>query len=147
MANKDYVQAVNQQIANFNVLYVKLHNYHWYVKGPHFFELHEKFEELYNEVTSDMDALAERLLGLGEKPVATMKEYLELSSVQEASGNETTEEMVAQVAADLKKVSTELQTVAELADKAEDVPTSDMLVGMIESFEKHAWMLRAYLGE
>lgn len=147
MANKDYVQAVNQQIANFNVLYVKLHNYHWYVKGPHFFELHEKFEELYNEVTSDMDALAERLLGLGEKPVATMKEYLELSSVQEARGNETTEEMVAQVAADLKKVSTELQTVAELADKAEDVPTSDMLVGMIESFEKHAWMLRAYLGE
>lgn len=147
MANKDYVQAVNQQIANFNVLYVKLHNYHWYVKGPHFFELHEKFEELYNEVTSDMDALAERLLGLGEKPVATLKEYLELSSVQEARGNETTEEMVAQVAADLKKVSTELQTVAELADKAEDVPTSDMLVGMIESFEKHAWMLRAYLGE
>lgn len=43
------VEVLNKQVANWNVLYVKLHNYHWYVTGPHFFTLHEKFEEFYNE--------------------------------------------------------------------------------------------------
>lgn len=44
-------QALNQQVANFSILYVKIHNYHWYVKGEQFFTLHAKFEELYNDVT------------------------------------------------------------------------------------------------
>jgi starvation-inducible DNA-binding protein len=30
---------VNVQVANWNVLYVKLHNFHWFVKGPQFFTL------------------------------------------------------------------------------------------------------------
>ncbi|MGO4274881.1 Dps family protein, partial [Paenibacillus sp. TAF58] len=40
---------LNKQIANWGLLYVKLHNFHWYVKGNQFFTLHVKFEELYNE--------------------------------------------------------------------------------------------------
>lgn len=44
-------QVLNEQVANLNVLYVKIHNYHWYVKGENFFTLHVKFEELYNDVT------------------------------------------------------------------------------------------------
>ena len=42
---------LNQQIADFNVLYTKLHRFHWYVKGPQFFTLHEKFEEFFGKET------------------------------------------------------------------------------------------------
>ena len=58
MTQQDVVKELNQQVANWTVAYTKLHNFHWYVKGPNFFSLHEKFEELYNEASQYVDDLA-----------------------------------------------------------------------------------------
>ncbi|MFD6438392.1 DNA starvation/stationary phase protection protein [Peribacillus sp. NPDC060186] len=145
MAQKKLGQLVNKEIANFSVLYTKIHNYHWFVNGPHFFELHQKLEELYKEVTANYDELAERLLAIGEKPVATLKEYLELTTIEEATGNENTEDMVQSVISDFEKLSEEFQEIIAVAEE-EDPVTADMLTGMKKSLNKHAWMLRAYLG-
>ncbi|WHY13636.1 DNA starvation/stationary phase protection protein [Peribacillus frigoritolerans] len=145
MAQKKLGTLVNKEIANFSVLYTKIHNYHWFVNGPHFFELHQKLEELYKEVTSNYDELAERLLAIGEKPVATLKEYLELTTIEEATGNENTEDMVQSVISDFEKLSKEFLEIIEVAEQ-EDPVTADMLTGMKKSLNKHAWMLRAYLG-
>lgn len=51
-------KSMNTQLSNWFILYSKLHRFHWYVKGPHFFTLHEKFEELYNEAAETADAIA-----------------------------------------------------------------------------------------
>ena len=83
------VEVLNKQVANWNVLYVKLHNYHWYVTGPHFFTLHEKFEEFYNEAGTYIDELAERILALEGKPLATMKEYLPTPGGKEGTSKES----------------------------------------------------------
>lgn len=144
--NSGIEQVLNQQVANLNVLYVKLHNYHWYVSGEQFFSLHEKFEEMYNEVTLKMDEVAERMLAIKANPAATMKEYLELATIQEASGNEDTRGMVQQLVEDFATLAEELQEGIEMAEKAEDMPTADMLTGFKTDFEKHMWMLRAYMG-
>ncbi|CAH0193723.1 Dps family protein [Peribacillus simplex] len=145
MAQKKLGTLVNKEIANFSVLYTKIHNYHWFVNGPHFFELHQKLEELYKEVTSNYDELAERLLAIGEKPVATLKEYMELTTIEEATGNENTEDMVQSVISDFEKLSEEFLEIIAVAEE-EDPVTADMLTGMKKSLNKHAWMLRAYLG-
>ncbi|MBT2647725.1 DNA starvation/stationary phase protection protein [Bacillus sp. ISL-34] len=145
MAQKKLGTLVNKEIANFSVLYTKIHNYHWFVNGPHFFELHQKLEELYKEVTSNYDELAERLLAIGEKPVATLKEYMELTTIEEATGKENTEDMVQSVISDFEKLSEEFMEIIEVAEE-EDPVTADMLTGMKKSLNKHAWMLRAYLG-
>ncbi|NNU95627.1 Dps family protein [Anoxybacillus sp. EFIL] len=140
------IDIVNKQIANWNVLYVKLHNYHWYVKGPQFFTLHTKFEELYNEAALHIDELAERLLALGGKPLATMKEYLAVASVQEAKGNETAEEMVAEIVRDFETMIHELKDGMDYAGEINDETTGDMLLGIHQSLEKHVWMLKSFLG-
>ncbi|MBK5443641.1 MULTISPECIES: Dps family protein [Peribacillus] len=145
MAQKKLGTLVNKEIANFSVLYTKIHNYHWFVNGPHFFELHQKLEELYKEVTANYDELAERLLAIGEKPVATLKEYLELTTIEEATGTENTEDMVQSVISDFEKLSEEFLEIIAVAEE-EDPVTADMLTGMKKSLNKHAWMLRAYLG-
>ncbi|CAH0227783.1 DNA protection during starvation protein 2 [Peribacillus sp. Bi96] len=145
MAQKKLGTLVNKEIANFSVLYTKIHNYHWFVNGPHFFELHQKLEELYVEVTSNYDELAERLLAIGEKPVATLKEYMVLTTIEEATGNENTEDMVQSVINDFEKLSEEFLEIIAVAEE-EDPVTADMLTGMKKSLNKHAWMLRAYLG-
>lgn len=143
---KSVEQVLNRQVANLNVLYVKIHNYHWYVKGPNFFTLHVKFEEFYNEITVQMDEIAERLLTLKGSPAATMKEYLEMASIQEASGKEDANTMVQNLIEDFATLSNEYQEGIDLADAAEDQPTADMLTGFKADLEKHMWMLRAYLG-
>ncbi|MCZ0755210.1 DNA starvation/stationary phase protection protein [Anoxybacillus sp. J5B_2022] len=138
---------VNRQIANWSVLYIKLHHYHWYVKGSQFFTLHTKFEELYNEAALHIDELAERLLALGGAPVATMKGCLEQASVKEAVGNETAEEMVGTLVSDFETMIHELKEGMKLADEVGDETTGDMLLGIHQSLEKHVWMLKSFLGK
>ena len=143
---KELAASVNKQIANWSVLYIKLHNFHWYVTGPEFFTLHAKFEEFYNEASLHIDELAERLLALGDKPVATMKGCLELSSIKEAEGGETAVEMVQAVAEDFSVIITELKEAMALAERAGDETTGDMLLSIHSGLEKHVWMLNSYLG-
>ncbi len=138
---------LNKQVATWSVFYTKLHNFHWYVKGPSFFTLHEKFEELYNEATLNMDEIAERLLTLGGNPVATMKEHLELSEVKEATNKETASEMVEAVVKDFGIIMKSLKKGMEEAAKDEDDMTEDLLNAIYQKTEKHQWMLNAFLGD
>ncbi|WP_404404474.1 Dps family protein [Jeotgalibacillus malaysiensis] len=145
--NPELVKSVNTQIASWTVLYTKLHNYHWYVKGHQFFTLHEKFEELYNEAAIHIDELAERLLALKGEPVATLKESLEMSLVKEAAGGESADQMVEVLNQDFETLMNDLKTGMDLAQKDDDEMTSDMLLSVHQSLEKHAWMLRSFLGK
>ncbi|WP_142303777.1 Dps family protein, partial [Neobacillus soli] len=124
------VSVLNKQIANWSVLYMKLHNYHWFVKGGQFFTLHIKFEDFYNEAGLHVDELAERLLAIGGKPVATMKECLEISSINEATGNESAEVMVESVINDFSIIIGELKEGMSFASEINDETTGDMLLAI-----------------
>ncbi|MGF7046610.1 starvation-inducible DNA-binding protein [Paenibacillus sp. DS2015] len=146
LQNETLQQALNQQVANFNVLYVKLHNFHWFVRGEQFVTLHAKFEELYNDVTLIMDEVAERLLTIKGSPSATMKEYLELATIQEAGGKEDARKMVQAIIEDFATVAEELDEGITLAEDAKDHPTVDMFIKIKGDLEKHMWILRSLLG-
>jgi starvation-inducible DNA-binding protein len=139
-------QVLNQQIGNWNVLYTKLHRFHWYVKGPHFFTLHEKFEELYEEAAATIDEFAEQLLIIGGSPVSTLKEYLEVATIEETTQKLTAEEMVQVVVKDFEQIISELKAGMEIAEENNDEVTSDMFLGLIGKLDKHNWMLKSFLG-
>ncbi|MHA6529461.1 Dps family protein [Paenibacillus sp. BAC0078] len=139
-------QVLNREVANLNVLYVKLHNFHWYVKGEQFFTLHVKFEELYDDITLKMDEVAERLLSIKGSPAATLKEYLELASIQEATGKEDARGMVQSLIEDFATIAEELTEGIELAEQASDHPTADLFIKIRSDLEKSQWMLRTFLG-
>ncbi|RTR28458.1 DNA starvation/stationary phase protection protein [Robertmurraya yapensis] len=139
--------ALNGQISNWSILYTKLHRFHWYVKGPLFFTLHEKFEELYNEAALTVDEVAERLLAIGGQPVATMKEYLETATLAETNNESKASEMVATLVSDYKAIKEQLVELAKLSEEQDDVITNDLATGLIEKIDTHVWMLTAYLGE
>ncbi|MCJ8009506.1 Dps family protein [Lederbergia wuyishanensis] len=141
------VQIVNKQVANWTVLYMKLHNFHWYVKGQNFFALHEKFEELYNEADSHIDELAERILALEGNPIATLKDALEIASIGEAEGNEDANQMIHSLIDDFSILLTELKEGIKVANNMGDDSTGDMLITIHQGLEKHNWMLKAYLGK
>lgn len=145
--SKELIQELNKQVSTWSVLYAKLHNYHWYVKGNQFFTLHAKFEELYNEATLHMDEIAERVLTLGGEPTATLTQHLSESVVDEAKGTEKANDMVQTLVDDFEKTMKSLKKGMDLAAKDSDDMTEDMLNAIYQSVEKHQWMLNAFLGE
>ncbi|HDH6714061.1 TPA: DNA starvation/stationary phase protection protein [Staphylococcus aureus] len=146
MSNQqDVVKELNQQVANWTVAYTKLHNFHWYVKGPNFFSLHVKFEELYNEASQYVDELAERILAVGGNPVGTLTEYLEQSIVKEAAKGYSAEQMVEELSQDFTNISKQLEKAIEIAGNAGDDVSEDMFIGMQTSVDKHNWMFKSYL--
>lgn len=136
---------LNLQISNWSVLYTKLHRFHWYVKGPSFFTLHAKFEELYNEAALVVDEAAERLLAIGGQPVATMKEYLEVATLEETVNETNANDMVAALIKDYTTINDSLKELAKLSEAANDTITNDFAVVLIEKIDTHLWMLGAFL--
>ena len=51
-------QKLNGLLANYQVFYQNLRGMHWNIKGREFFELHLKFEELYNDAQIKIDEIA-----------------------------------------------------------------------------------------
>ena len=78
------VKNLNCLLADLNVFYRKLQNYHWNVKGKDFFTMHEKLEEYYDEINEQIDEVAEHILMLNSESLGTMKDYMENTSIVEA---------------------------------------------------------------
>lgn len=138
------IDQLNKLLANYQVYYQNLRNYHWNIKGKHFFDLHEKFEELYNEAKINIDEIAERVLTLRGKPTSTLKEYLEISEIDEFTTNDTTE-MVKSILSNHKKLIKCMRELITLAGEADDEGTIDLVGGFLASIEKKSWMLDAWL--
>ena len=143
----DLQQLLNTQVANWALLYIKIHQYHWYVKGPHFYTLHQKFEELYKEADQYMDEIAERILALGGSPVSTTKELLASATIKEDKPGLDAEQMVTKLIDDYERMISEMGHAMEVAEDHGDEGTADMLLGMRSSLETHVWMLKSFLGQ
>jgi starvation-inducible DNA-binding protein len=138
--------SMNVQLSNWTILYVKLHHFHWYVKGPHFPVLHVKFEELYEMAALKLDELAERLLAIEGKPASTMKEFLSLATIQEANKTQTENNILSTTIADLTALVEGLGETAKIAEEAKDDATADIIIGQVEQLQKQIWMLKSTLG-
>jgi len=139
---KKLIDLLNREVANFALLFTKLHQYHWLVKGVRFYQFHQLFEKLYDEASDHMDGVAERVLMIGGVPLATMADYLKISTIQEGTGNETDMQMINQTIYDLTTIDEELKVAIKAAQELEDEVTVDLLIGISRSLQKHLWMLK-----
>jgi starvation-inducible DNA-binding protein len=131
-------------LADLTVLCAKLHSYHWYVQGLAFFSLHEQFEVFYEKAKADMDELAERMLAIGMKPVASLKGTLELADLEERPDEFGSDmEFVKAVREDFFHMVEETEEAIELSEKAKDDVTNDMMIGFKKYYDKVLWMLDA----
>ncbi len=139
----ELVTELRTSTANAAVFYQRLRRYHWHVTGPRFFELHTKFEELYTEWATVVDALAERILALGGEVPATLGEVLETAELADRDGAANADDMVMQVLADLAVMDKRLLKAIAHAETAGDRASTNLLDGIRDQQEQHAWMLRA----
>jgi len=141
------VKILNTLLADEYVLYTKTRNYHWNVVGPQFNDLHKFFGEQYEQLDDFVDDVAERARQLGGHSVATLGEFTEAARLKEHPGQyPAAEEMLENLLGDHETIIRQLRADADTAaSKFHDAGTNDFLIGLMESHEKMAWMLRAFL--
>lgn len=137
--------ALNDLLAAYQVHQQKLLNFHWTVFGIHFFELHRKFEELYEQAHHQIDEIAERILVLGTRPLGTMQAYLSSSTIKEVISPISAKEMVAEISQDHQILIHLMRQVMETATEANDEGTVDLISGFLRQIEKQQWTLQAFL--
>lgn len=149
MAHTEVQDYLNKLVATEGLFYIRLHQFHWYVKGSHFFVLHEKFEELYDRTTEELDEVAERLLAIGGEPYATLEEFKQHSVLEERVEDKklSQDEMVEALVKDYETIRTFLGEGIKLTDEKEDFVSNDLLIEMKGNVDKTLWMLKAYLGD
>lgn len=141
---KEVVDALNKLLANYQVHYQKLRNFHWNVVGKDFFELHNQFEAEYDAVKLQIDEIAERIRVFGTKPISTMAGYLETSEIEEAGEDTNAEEMVAEILKDFELLFSFLVDTIEAAGEIGDSATEDMATGYLKRLEQRHWMFTAW---
>lgn len=138
------VTELNVLLADYHVYYQKLRNFHWNILGKNFFDLHNKFEEMYNDTRIKIDEVAERIVTLKYHPISKLSDYIEVSKIKESSPLLTDKEMVESVIFDHKILLEQLSKVVDRANKASDEGTIDLMGGYIRDLEKSTWMLNAW---
>lgn len=138
-------EKMNVYLANQQISFIKLHNLHWYVQGSAFFTLHAKFEELYDHTADVIDDVAERLLALGQSPIANLKQALSVATIKELeSVSISSDAAIKQLTTDVEYWVKDTKEIISLAEEQNDVVTADLFTGYLNHYEKLAWMLKAY---
>ena len=134
-------------LADAFTLYLKTHNFHWNITGPMFNSLHVMFETQYNEQWLALDEIAERIRALGYNVPASYGDFGKMTSIKDDVKVEHTDwrEMVKQLTLGNEAVCRTARKSLEIADKAGDDPSVDMLTQRLQVHEKNAWMLRSLL--
>jgi len=139
-------QKLNHLLANYQLFYQNVRGLHWNIKGREFFELHLKFEELYDDAVVKIDEIAERILTLGGEPLHTFADYLEVSEIKAEKGITDGVEGVAIVVNNFSTLITKEREILKLAGDADDEGTVSLMSDYITETEKTLWMLNSYLG-
>lgn len=140
-------ELLNRDLADAYLVLIKTKKFHWDVVGPQFRSLHQLWEEQYQALTTNIDALAERVRTLGNYPVGTAEDFLKYASIKEQSNNiPLATEMVSQLVDDHEQIIRNLRDhVDQCSEKFSDEGTADFLTGLMEQHEEMAWMLRSFI--
>lgn len=136
---------LNKLLASYQILYMNVRGFHWNIRGNQFFELHLKFEEIYNDLLLKVDALAERILTLDGVPMHSFSDYLKVSAIPEQKGLHDGRACVESLLESFRELLVAQRRILGQAADAGDEGTASILSDYVQQQEKLVWMLRAYL--
>jgi starvation-inducible DNA-binding protein len=139
-------QLFSQLFANLYALQLKTQSYHWHVKGPHFKQLHEFFEEQYGALSEMIDSVAERMVSLGFVVPATLSQIQELKTSKDGQPNHTGQEMVSDLGKDYVVLVELLYKVIDKVKDNKDEGSITFLTDILVKIEKMSWMVHACSG-
>lgn len=143
--SKALAEKLNELLANYSIFYQNTRGYHWNIKGEKFFELHLKFEELYDDLRLKIDEIAERILTLGHAPDHRYSMYQQASSIKESLPVSDGVTAVGNILNSFKTIISIQRELLQLSSEADDEGTNALMSDYIRAQEKLVWMYSAFL--
>lgn len=135
---------LNKFVADLAVMNIKLHNLHWNVSGMNFMEIHHYTEDLYNDLFAKYDDVAEHIRIFGDYPLASMKQYLAHTGIEEIETSQINDRQVLQILInDLTYLRQQALEIRNLADQEDSFTTVALFEDYVADFDKRLWMLQA----
>ena len=142
---KNLADKLNELLANYSIFYQNTRGYHWNIKGEKFFELHLKFEELYNDLLLKIDELAERILTLGHIPKHNYTDYRTTSKIKESSQVSDGIKAVEDILASFQTIIIFQRELLTISSDADDEGTNALMSDYVREQEKLVWMYSSFL--
>jgi len=141
------IEKLNDLLANYQVFYQNARGFHWNIKGEKFFELHLKFEELYNDLQIKIDEIAERILTLGGTPIHSFAGYLKTAEIKPLENQTSGPVCVGHILDAFEILLMKEREILNLSAGLNDEGTNAMASDYIREKEKLVWMYSAFLGK
>ena len=141
------IEVLNVLLSNYQTYYQNLRGVHWNIKGKRFFELHVKFEELYNAAQEQVDQIAERILTLGGVPFNTLASYVKHATIPVGENVSDDDKAVRLIVDSIIALLPLERELLSLSDEINDEGTNTLVSDLILEQEKNLWMLKSYLSE
>lgn len=145
--SEELIVRLNDLLADYQIFYMNTRGFHWNIKGEKFFELHIKFEELYNNLIVKIDEIAERILTLEGTPLHTYSDYIENSDIKEAKNISQGDLCVENILDSFQKILELQREVLELSADLGDEGTNALMSDYIREQEKLVWMYSSFLNK
>ena len=140
---EDLVSCLKTLLADQVAMYLKAHGFHWNVEGPMFAQLHEFFENIYEDVYSSIDPTAENIRKLGDYPPFTLPT---LDKLREVEDGKVTTDPIAMCVALLDANDIVLEEIDECfkaATAANEQGICNFLADRDNMHKKWRWQLKA----
>lgn len=137
------IEIMRKVLAESYAFQLKAHNYHWNVEGPNFPQYHDFLGELYTEVHTAVDFIAEQIRTLNAYAPGSFTRFKELSEIECEMNTPSASEMMMKLASDNQTLLNTLTMAMKLAENFDKPGLADFLAGRIDTHNKHAWMLRS----
>ncbi|MBK9285304.1 MAG: DNA starvation/stationary phase protection protein [Sphingobacteriaceae bacterium] len=144
---KHLAEKLNELLANYSIFYQNTRGYHWNIKGEKFFELHLKFEELYNDLLLKIDEVAERILTLGHTPKHNYADYRATSKIKESAQVSDGIKAVEDILASFQIIIILQRELLAISADADDEGTNALMSDYIRLQEKLVWMYSSFLNK
>lgn len=141
------IEELNVLLSNFQVYYQNLRGIHWNIRGKRFFDLHVKFEELYNDSQLKIDLIAERVLTLGGRPLHTFEDYIKFNQLTVGKNISNDEKAIHLIVDSLSSLLKIERGILTKSSEINDEGTNSMMSDFIAEQEKTIWMMQAWLEE
>ena len=125
--------------------YLKAQYFHWNVTGPNFAQYHEFLGNLYEEVHSSIDKIAEEIRTLDSYAPGSLGRFKELSKVEDETMIPAPGQMMNILYFDNQRVMDALKAAHELAEEQKVFGLINFLEDRMDVHSKHAWMLRSFI--
>ena len=143
--SKVLAEKLNELLADYSIFYQNIRGYHWNITGDKFFELHDKFQEMYEDLFVKIDEVAERIKTLGHTPNHQFSVYQKLAKIKESTEVSDGVKDVKDTLESLKIIITLQREILDLSADANDEGTNALMSDYISEQEKLVWMYTAYL--